>query len=344
MSDIRPMFNVDFPDPDIIRVKDTYYMLCTTMFYFPGCEILSSKDLVNWKHAAYVYNSLEGTDNQRLNDGNIYSAGMWAASLRWYNGTFYICFVANDTQKTYLFRSSDINGPWIKSEIEGFYHDNSLLFDDDGRVYIAYGNRYIYITELNDDLTGPKVGGLHRLVVSDRLNNALGYEGTHIYKINGYYYLFFIHSVEGRWFRTEACYRSESLEGDFTGREVFCDDNGYRNAGIAQGAIVDTAEGNYYAILFQDRGGSGRIPYLIPMRWEDGWPVIGEDGRISSDSLTIKLPEDSGLVGSDDFRRIYDEKSCYGFADKWQFNHEPDMMLIKRDISGGCYSVTTDRL
>ena len=189
-SKINPLTRMDYPDPDVIRVGDTYYMVSTTMYFMPGCEILRSYDLVHWEHAAFVYDSLDSTPAQRLEGTeNIYGQGMWAASLRYHNGTFYICFVANDTHKTYLYRAESIEGPWEKSEIEGFYHDNSILFDDDGRVYIVYGNREIYLTELRDDLSGPKPGGLHRLILTDRDDAYLGYEGSHFYKINGRYLL-----------------------------------------------------------------------------------------------------------------------------------------------------------
>lgn len=88
---------------------------------------------------------------------------MWAASLRYHKGTFYVCFVANDTGKTYLYRSSSISGLWKKQYVEGFYHDCSLLFDDDDRIYIVYSNTDIRLTELTSELSGPKPGGLHRL-------------------------------------------------------------------------------------------------------------------------------------------------------------------------------------
>ena len=106
-----------------------------------------SADLIHWEHAAFVYERLDSTPAQRMEgEENIYGQGMWAASLRYHKGTFYVIFVSNDTHKSYLYRSEKIEGPWRKSEIEGFYHDNSLLFDDDGRVYIVYGNREVYLT------------------------------------------------------------------------------------------------------------------------------------------------------------------------------------------------------
>ena len=344
---MKPIIGVDCPDNDVIRVDDTYYMVSTSMYFFPGCEILKSKDLVNWEHAAFVYDELDGTEDQRLNgEGNIYGKGMWAASFRYNKGVYYIAFVCNDTHKTYLFTSDSIEGPWKKSYIEGFFHDCSLLFDDDGKVYIAYGNRDIYITELKADLSGPLEGGLHRLAVSDSRKTPLGYEGTHFYKINGKYYLLFIHSLENRWFRAESCFMASSIDGEFEGKDVFMEDGGWFNSGIAQGAMFDTPEGDWYAMLFQDRGASGRIPYILPVTWDGDFPVFGNNGKMPEEFL---LPSPDGkyfepLVGSDDFMTIYEKDSCFGFKNIWQFNHQPDMRLIRRKTESGIYSVTTDKI
>lgn len=338
------LLRTDCPDNDVIRVDDTYYMVSTTMHFMPGCEIMSSRDLVNWRHAAYVYDRLDSTPAQRLENGqNIYGKGMWAASLRYHNGLFYICFVANDTHKSYLYTANRIEGPWKKSTIEGFYHDSSLLFDDDGRIYIAYGNRDIYITELKQDLSGPEPGGINRLAVSDTKTTILGYEGTHFYKINGIYYLFFIHSVEGRWFRSEACFMSERIDGEFKGRDIFCEDAGYFGSGIAQGAIVDTPEGEWYAMLFQDRGASGRIPYLLPMHFEGAWPVIDINGKMPEAWEKRNKAVQPGY-GSDDFSRVYEADSCFGFSNVWQFNHEPFMELVERLPEKKAYRLHSDRL
>jgi len=357
---INPVTRLDYPDVDVIRVEDTYYMVSTTMHFMPGCEILRSYDLQNWEHAAYVYDSLDDTPGQRLEgERNIYGQGMWAASLRYHRGTYYVCFVANDTHRTYLYTSRAIEGPWEKHYVEGFYHDCSLLFDDDDKVYIAYGNKNIYITELKSDLSGPKEGGLHRLAVSDEGNPYLGYEGTHFYKIGGNYYLFFIHSAWNRWRRTEACFVADSLTGEFLGGEVLDDDRGYCGQGVAQGGIVDTPDGKWYAMLFQDSGAVGRIPILMPVRWEKGltvcrealpggreerrielpFPVLGDGGRIPEDfPLESTRPDHvyEPLVQSEDFKG--ELKSC------WQFNHQPDPALIDHDRAEGTWQVTTDKV
>lgn len=331
------MISLDYPDIDVIRVEDTYYIVSTTMYFMPGCEILESKDLHHWKHTTYVYDCLVDTPKENLQDGqNAYGKGMWAASLRYHDGIFYVCFVANDTGKTYLYTTNDIKGEWKRQEIEGFYHDCSLLFDDDGRKYIVYGNRQVYLTELNEEMTAPKEGGLHRLLVEDDAKTPLGYEGSHIYKIDGHYYLFLIHSLTERWMRAEACFVADSLEGEFTGRNVFVDDIEYCGSGVAQGGIVDTPDGEWFSILFQDRGAVGRIPILLAVTWEE------EDGRRFPQ---FSNPKDlgwtfsyEGLVQSDDF--MNENGESFGFKSCWQFNHNPDLSLVKKEA--GKVSFTTN--
>lgn len=343
---INPLLCLDYPDVDVIRVGNTYYMVSTTMYFMPGCEILKSYDLIHWDHAAYVYDRLDGTPAQKLcGDENIYGKGMWAACLRYHKGTFYVVFVCNDTHKTYLYRAEDINGPWRKSDIEGFYHDCSLLFDDDGRVFIVSGNRQIHLTELKADLSGPLEGGIDKVIIKDSDKTPLGYEGAHFYKINGKYYLFFIHSLEDRWMRTEACFVSDTVDGEYTGGDIFVNDIGYCGTGCAQGGIVDTPDGDWYALLFQDRGAVGRIPVLIPLTWENDYPVCCEDMDTLQNPVTKSTKPDYEygiLAGSDDFKTS--GGPSFGLKGFWQFNHEPELSLVKNDTDSGVWSVTTGKV
>lgn len=340
---MNPIIPLDYPDPDVIRVGEKYYLVSTTMYFMPGCEILESTDLINWKHATYVYDCLEETEQESLQNGkNAYGKGMWAASLRFHKGLFYLCFVANDTGKTYLFTSESIEGPWKKSYIEGFYHDASLLFDDDDKVYIAYGNTKIYLTELKQDLSGPKEGGFHKCIVDETSEYSLGYEGSHLYKINGNYYIFFIHSAgRDRFFRTEAMFMTKSLEEDFVGGDIFSEDLNFRGSGVAQGGIVDTPDGKWYSIMFQDRGAAGRFPVLVPVTWEDDRPVFGDCGKMDPDwdALNDGLVKEEDrktntidlLIDSDDFSATFEttgdkqKYGSFGLKSVWQFNHNPDL-------------------
>ncbi len=363
----NPMLYQDYPDADVIRVGDTYYMISTTMHFMPGGVILHSYDLANWETAAYVYDELERTPGQMLTDGvGIYGKGMWAATLRYHEGHFYVLFVANDTGKTYLFIAEDITGPWERRELQGFYHDASLLFDDDGRVYIVYGNRHIWLTELDAELTGPKPGGLHRLILSDGDDVRLGYEGAHLYKLDGWYYLFFIHwykddrrpkigevypaglqesesaDVEPRdgaphalpGVRTQACFFSDSLEGTFVGGDVLADNLGFFRMGVAQGGIVDTPDGEWYSILFQDHGAIGRIPVLVPITLVPGqMPSFGDNGVVplTVNCRSTKPDYEYAPLWGNDLRAEY-----------WQWNHIPELSLVHRPEGGESLTIETD--
>ena len=336
----NPILYADFPDPDVIRVGSTYYMASTTMHVMPGCDILRSYNLCDGELACRVCPTLDGTPAQRLLDGDIYGQGMWAPSLRYHEGVFHILFVANDTRRSYHFTAPAVEGPWTEQPIEGFYHDPSILFDDDGRVYISHGNRRIRLTEMRPDLSGPLDGGFDEIIVRDGDSDAypLGYEGSHLQKINGRYYLSLIHwPKQGSGRRTQAVYRAEDLRGPWQGGDVLDDDLGFHNRGVAQGGLIDTPDGRWYAMLFQDHGAEGRMPVLVPVRWEDGLPVFGPVPE------TIEAPDlrpgyaCHPLVGSDDF-------AGDGLRDFWQWNHQPDDSLWALDSGAGTLTLRTGRV
>lgn len=342
------IYRMDYPDPDVIRVKNTYYMVTTTMHFMPGCEILSSYDLLHWEHVCYVYETLDSTPSQRLEGENhIYGKGMWAASLRFHKDTFYVLFVANDTRKTYLYQTKNILGTWDKSYVSGFYHDASLLFDSDDKVYLVYGNKEIWLTELEKDLSGPKENGLHRMILNDENNEILGYEGAHVYKIFDRYYVFLIHSDAHKWKRIQACFVADHLEGEFQGGDIFDYDASYLNQGIAQGGIVDTPSGDWYAMLFQDKGAIGRVPVLIQVTWKDAYPVFHTSAldipTLLSQS-TKPFHHYKRLTASDDFR--WEETSANTLKPKyvWQWNHEPNNNLWDIDAIKGCLFIRTDKI
>ena len=258
-----------------------------------------------------------------------------------------------------MYKADSITGPWKKQYIDGFYHDASILFDDD-RVFIAFGNREIKLVELDSDLKGPKKGGLQRTLVKEENNNVLAYEGCHFYKINDKYYLFLIHSLPDRWMRTQNYFVSSSLEGEFRGGEIFCDDMGYFGQGVAQGGIVDTPDGHWFTMLFQDRGGAGRTPFLLPLRWKGAVPFIEENGKLPAEVEICNSNPDYEylpLTGSDDFseggkasdkadgRKVTNaEFDSFGMRSFWQFNHQPEISLVKQDTSKRRLLITTDRL
>ena len=328
------MIPADFPDLDVIRVDDVYYMVSTTMHFMPGCVILRSYNLVDWEHAAYVFDELEPTPAETLCDNRgAYGKGMWAACIRYHNKKFYVSFVANDTHKTYLFTSEKIEGPWHRSEIQGFYHDMSILFDDDGKVYCVSGNTDITLTEFESDLSGPKKDGVQKIIIRDEKEKvSLGYEGSHIYKLNGKYYIFFIHIPKGKM-RTEACFVSDKIEGPYTGGDVLCSDLANWNSGTAQGGIVQAKDGSWYSIVFQDHGALGRIPVLLPVKFVNGYPVFGDEGSAPKE---VCVPDN---------RPDYEYKPLFSndFTNPaWQWNHIPNKNLFT--ISKNTYAITTGKI
>jgi len=314
----NPVIFADVPDISIIRVDDTYYMSSTTMHMSPGVPIMKSKDLVNWKIVNYAYDTLANNEALRLENGkNAYGKGSWASSLRFQNDTFYVSTFSATSGKTHIYKTRDIeNGPWEAITFEPVLHDNSLFFDDDGKVYLIYGGGDIRIVELKEDLSGVKPDGINQVIVPDAGKVAaedlmLHAEGSQVIKHNGKYYIFNITWPQGGM-RTVVVHRADQITGPYEGKVALQD------RGIAQGSIIDTPEGDWYAYMFRDYGSVGRMPYIMPMKWEDGWPVLGIDGKVP-DTLDIAVQNigASGIVTSDDFD-----------GDKlplaWQWNHNPD--------------------
>ena len=336
----NPIIYADVPDMSMIRVGDTWYMSSTTMHMSPGVPIMKSKDLVNWEMVSYAYNTLGEMDELNLNNGKSnYGKGSWASSLRYQDGTYYIATYAQTTDKTYIFSTRDIGkGPWKVNEFKPGFHDCTLVFDD-GHAYLITGGGKLKIIELNDDLTGVKEGGINQVLIENASApsepNMLPAEGSQLFKHDGKYYLFNISWPRGGM-RTVLVHRAEKLLGPWEGRIALQDQ------GVAQGGIIDTPDGRWFAYLFQDHGSVGRIPYLVPMKWENGWPVIGIDGKVPE---TLDLPASKGLipgiVNNDEFSR---KKGEPALPLVWQWNHNPDNSLWSVTERKGYLRLKTGRI
>lgn len=324
----NPIIWADVPDMAMIRVGETYYMSSTTMHMSPGLPIMKSQDLVNWKLVSYAYEILDDVDELNLARGkSAYGGGSFASSLRFHDGTFYATTFSPTTGKTYIYSTQDIEkGPWRKISFRPQLHDHSLFFDDDGRAYMIYGGGEHRLVELSADLSGLQPGGFNQVVVPNAslvpgFINGLPEEGSQLLKHGGRYYLFNI-TWPNPGMRTVTVHRSDRISGPYEGRVALQDQ------GIAQGSLIDTSKGEWFAYLFQDHGAVGRIPYLVPVQWKDGWPVLGEEGKVPE---TLRLPASNGLLGivtSDEFER---KPGDAPLPLAWQWNHNPDP---------SCWSVT----
>lgn len=313
----NPVMWADVPDMSITRSGSDYYLISTTMHLMPGAPVMTSKDLVHWETASYVFDSI--TDNSKYNllDGTVYGRGQWASSIRYHKGKYYVLFSPNDNPyKSFLYTTKNPSeGNWELITRSEHFHDASLFFDDDDRVYVFYGTGAL--RELKSDLSGVKPGGIDMTIFEREAGETGLLEGSQIIKHNGKYYLLMISWPKGKS-RRQLCYRADNITGPYE-KKVILEDNfaGFPYAG--QGCIIDDENGNWYGLIFQDRGAVGRVPLLMPVRWEDGWPMLTDkNGNVP---LTGEIPlksYDSGhrIVESDDFSKNQ-------LKINWQWNHNP---------------------
>ncbi|MFD2332549.1 glycoside hydrolase family 43 protein [Cohnella sp. GCM10020058] len=291
----NPVLPGFYPDPSAIRVGDDYYLVTSSFEFYPGVPIFHSKDLVHWRQLGHVLDRPSQLDL----DGILPSKGIWAPTIRYHDGVFYMIttFVTNDLEcRNFYVTATDPAGNWSDpvwlDDAPGI--DPSLLFDDDGKVYYT-GNRRppegqqyakemdIWLQELDlasGRLVGPKVS-----LWRGALKVAHAQEGPHLYKIGGMYYLTI---AEGGTGHTHAITiaRSDSPMGPFEGykgnpilthRHL---GRGYPIVNVGHGELIETQKGDWWMVCLASRpyGGYyrnlGRETFLVPVAWEDGWPVV----------------------------------------------------------------------
>lgn len=330
---INPILNGDFPDVDVIRVGDTYYMATTTMYHLPGATILKSKDLVNWEYCANPLETIFDNDAYNLLNGqNHYAQGMWASSLNYHNGKFYFYFPCStfvEDGQSILLTAEDPEGKWEEIRLNDRYHDSGWLFDDgengNGNLYVAYGINDIVVARL-DPKTFKKIGDAKTVISKPDY----GLEGTHMYHIGDYYYLYCTYnhnngSLQNYWGGSQTIFRSTNPMGPYEECSKLLVDGQW----IHQGALVETQTGEWWTMLMKDgMRPIGRMPWLEPVKWVDGWPVIGTGtdntkNDVSKNGAKYKKPN----VGTY-YQRTYlptnDTFTDPRLGLQWQWNHQPD--------------------
>ena len=314
----NPMLWADVPDPDVIRVGDTYYLVSTTMHLMPGAPIMTSKDLKNWETVGYIFDRLTDSPKYDLLNGTVYGRGQWATSLKYHNGKFYALLAPNERGAmgdTYIFSAEKAEGPWTIVSRMRHFHDCSLFFDDDDRVYVIYGTGEMM--ELKPDLSDV-IEGTHQLLFQREEDERGLLEGSRMIKHNGKYYLLMIsHVYAPGKHRREVCYRADNIHGPYE-KQVILESEFGGFSYEAQGTIVDTPDGDWIGIIFQDRGGVGRVLTVMPCRWVNGWPMLGdENGKVPETVRPLVNGQSAtAIVKSDDF-------SSDKLGLHWQWNHNP---------------------
>lgn len=347
----NPVINADVPDISVCKVADTYYMISTTMHLMPGAPIMKSKDMINWEVISYVFDRID--DGPRYNlegDATVYGQGQWASSIRYHMGKFYVWFTANGVPgKGFVYTANKAEGPWTLVARPPHMHDGSIFFDEDGKIYMFAD--YDKLRELDRNTFLPIEGTEVKLFERDESEIGALLEGMSVIKHNGKYYICMISmkwGVPGR-VRREVCYRADNIAGPYE-KHVILETPFESYGGVGQGSLVgdDQSDKNWWALIFQDRGGIGRVPCAMPVTWIDGWPMCGElnDGVDPSDTeaclnpknyhipndLSKKHPSLRGLINSDDFDLPVSalnkmNKGTYhantGLKLYWQWNHNP---------------------
>ncbi|MBX2814007.1 MAG: glycoside hydrolase family 43 protein [Myxococcales bacterium] len=300
---VNPVVAGFYPDPSVVRVAEDYYLVHSSFAYFPGLPLFHSKDLVSWRPIGHA---VSRRSQVTFESGQSMSQGLYAPTIRYHDGVFYIVNTDAGGIGNFLLTAEDPAGPWsapvVLPEIGGV--DPDLFFDRNGKVYIAHndlpeggaryeGHRAIWLWEF--DLASLKVvAGSGRMIVNGGVSLAtqpIWIEAPHIYEKDGWYYLL---CAEGgtESNHSEVVFRARSLDDRF----VPFDENpiltqrnlppsrAFPIANTGHADLVETPEGDWWAVFLGVRPyrgehfNTGRETFLLPVRWESGWPRLLEPG------------------------------------------------------------------
>lgn len=296
----NPILAGFYPDPSITRAGDKFYLVNSTFTYFPGIPVFESTDLVHWNHIGNVIDR----PSQLNFDGLGVSRGVFAPSIEFHDGLFYVLNTAVDSGGNFFSTAENPAGPWSDPvwlpELVGGI-DPSLFFDADGKAYVLNngppqgeplydGHRAIWIQEF--DVAGQKLIGPRKVLVNggvDLSKKPIWIEGPHVYRREGWYYLMCAEGGTGPN-HSQVILRSRSAWGPFTPyagnpiltqRDLAADrSNPITNAGHAD--LVEAPDGSWWATFLATRTyegvhyNTGRETFLLPVTWKDGWPIILE--------------------------------------------------------------------
>ena len=272
----NPVLYADYSDPDAIRVGEDYYMVASSFSNAPGLPLLHSKDLVNWKVVNYCIDRIPEFRYRNP----IHGCGVWAPSIRYHEGIYYVCFPMPD-EGIYMTTATDPLGKWsepVNIRPGAGWIDPCPFWDDDGRAYLVAGvaksrigyKSVLHMVEMQPD--GMGLIGEEKVIFDGNTNDQVTIEGPKMYKRNGWYYVFApAGGVKTGW---QTVLRARNPFGPYEYRVVMRQGDSPVN-GPHQGAWVDTVTGQDFFLHFQDVYAAGRIIHLQPMHWENDWPVIG---------------------------------------------------------------------
>lgn len=328
----NPILLCDYSDPDVIRIGDEYFMVASSFNFTPGLPILASKNLVNWKLINYAAENIPVARYTYPQNAQ----GIWAPSFSYHDGIYYIV-VGMPDEGLFVTQTDNIYSKW--SPLRQIYFskgfiDPFLFWDDDGKAYVIHAyaksrcgfNSKIGI--LDFDIENFRCVGEDRIIF-DGTETQPTIEGPKVYKRDGYYYIFApAGGVPEGW---QTVLRSKSIEGPYEEKIVLREGSSGIN-GPHQGALVDTPFGEEWFIHFQERGIYGRVTHLEPVKWKDGWPLMGtsvKNGIVPGEPvLRYRSPK---VKGSKIFSKVITKnvRAFEGASLDWQWNGNHDENFAK---------------
>lgn len=333
----NPVLNADYSDPDLCAVGEDYYLTASSFAHIPGLPILRSRDLVNWELIGHALQS-QFPDIKAPEHGK----GVWAPSIRYHNGEFYI-YWGDPDRGVFMVKAKDARGPWNEPVCvipgKGMI-DTCPLWDDDGRCWLVNGwansrcgfNSILTVRELSADGMRPIS---NPVIVFDGGNVNHTTEGPKFYKRDGWYWIMCpAGGVEKGW---QLAMRSKSPLGPYESKTVLAQGKTAIN-GPHQGGWVHTPYGEDWFLHFQDKGAYGRVVWLQPVDWSSGWPIMGDKGeplttyrKPKSSSTTNINPQESDEFNAPklglqwqwqgDYNQLYGMPTADGFFRLFTYRH-----------------------
>ncbi len=272
----NPVVDGDYPDPDVIRVGEDFYMVVSSFNYTPGVPVLHSRNLVEWELINHVFDEIPFERFDKVCEGD----GAWAPSIRYHNGKFY-CVIPFPDEGVYVSETTDPRGKWspLRCLIDGKGIIDPCPIWTDGKCYLAVAfaksrigfNSCIGLYEVSEDLT-ECLSESYTIIYDGQKDNPT-IEGPKFYKHGEYFYILApAGGVKRGW---QTALRSKDVYGPYESKVILAQNDSSIN-GPHQGALVDLPDGKWAFIHFQDLNAYGRIVNLQPAVWQGDWVICGE--------------------------------------------------------------------
>ena len=334
----NPILFADYSDPDVVRVGADYYLVASSFHFSPGIPILHSRDLVRWRILGHVLPRLPFAPHydmpgpHTLTDaiskpvgGTRYAGGVWAPSIRHHAGRFYVYWATPD-EGVFMATAVRPEGPWtapVKVIDQPMLEDPCPFWDDDGTAWLVHsrhGAGPLILHRMSAD--GTRVLDAGTTIVEDKVNLPI-LEGPKLYKRDGWYYI--LAPFGGVEKGAQVALRARDIRGPYEQRVVLRQGSTALE-GPHQGGWIETPSGQGWFVHFNSTGAFGRIAYLEPVRWIDGWPLIGAPipGATAGQPVD-RHPVPDTVLASPAFRlQGSDTFAAATLGPQWEWNHNPD--------------------